>query len=113
MERDLESGFVVNELDTCGMEVGYGSDQGKSKSASWRASAVFQPVEALEDVSAFIFGDARPVVTYLCEWSLVPMRKGEANLRAIWRMAERIFDQIDKELCEELSISANMNGWVN
>ena len=96
MERNLESGFVVNELDTSGMEVSYGSDRGKAKSTSWRASAAFQPVESLEDVSSFIFGDPRPVVTHLCEWSLVPMRKGEANLRAIWRMAQGIFDQIDK-----------------
>ena len=37
--RDLESRFVVDELDTCRMEVGHGSDQGKSKSASRRARA--------------------------------------------------------------------------
>ena len=95
------------------MEIRYGSDRGKAKSPSWRASAAFQPVNRLKTFLRSFSGSPGTIVTYLCEWSLVPMRKGEANLRAIWRMAEGIFDQIDQQLGEKLSISANMNVWVD
>jgi hypothetical protein len=44
---------------------------------------------------------------------MLVLPEGHANRRPFWRMSQRILDKVDEELCQELSVSANVKTHVD
>ena len=63
LKLDFQAWTVVPHFDVSPMQLSDGSDKAETEAIARAASAVLDPVEPLEDVLAFLEGNARPTIS--------------------------------------------------
>src|SRR6476620_2594666 len=89
------------------METGNGRDQAQAQTVARRVTALFEPVEALEDVIALSGGNARTIVGDRDHRPATGAATGHGDLPARAAVLYRVVDQIGDGVEQQVAVPRN------
>jgi hypothetical protein len=89
------------------MKTRNGSDNAEPKAASGGATAPFEPVKALENVSMLVGGNSRPIIGDRNDGRTIAVRNLDGHLTRVTAMFNGIVDKIGNRIKQEISLTCD------
>src|SRR5262249_28795630 len=103
LKPDFQSWTIVLHFESSTMELSNGRDKAEAKAMARAAPASLDPIEPLEDVRAFLDGNARPTISDRDRGALIVVTNRDLDIPPAMRHG--IVDEIGNRVEQEISVA--------